>query len=251
MSLPLAEPWKAGARCDRAGLSPSNIPSIPENTTPGLRAYPRSQPNQIMPPKPSIIVFDLGKVLVDFDYSIAARRLGTASGMSLDQLQNYLSQSDLLVRYETGLISRAEFYSEVCQTTGYTGTIAEFGMHFANIFTEIPTMIELHSALRSRGFPTYIFSNTNDLAVADIRAKFPFFSQFDGYIFSYEVRAMKPAPRIYEALELLAGKRGSDLLYIDDRRENIAAGAARGWQTILQETPSKTLAAVQELGLLT
>ena len=48
----------------------------------------------------------------------------------------------------------------------------------------------------------------------------------------------------------MAGKRGSDLLYIDDRAENIAAGAARGWQTILQETPEKTLVAVNQLGLL-
>jgi FMN phosphatase YigB (HAD superfamily) len=40
------------------------------------------------------------------------------------------------------------------------------------------------------------------------------------------------------------------LLYIDDRLENVAAGAARGWQTVLHETPEKTRAAVAKLGLL-
>ena len=61
---------------------------------------------------------------------------------------------------------------------------------------------------------------------------------------------MKPDAKIYEAMERMAGRRGSDRLYIDDRPENIAAGAKRGWQTILQESPEKTLAAIQQLGLL-
>ena len=200
--------------------------------------------------KPSAIVFDLGKVLVDFDYSIAARRIGAGGKMSFAGIQKYLSESDLLIRYETGLITRPEFYAEVCATTGFAGTIEEFGAFFADIFTEIPAMIELHAALRRKGLPTYIFSNTNDLAVTHVRNNFPFFSNFDGYILSFEVRSMKPDAPIYEALERMTGKSGSELLYIDDRQENIEAGAKRGWQTILQETPEKTTAAIQKQGLL-
>ena len=201
-------------------------------------------------PQPSAIVFDLGKVLLDFDYTIAARRIGEDGMMSFDEIKKFLSQTDLLIRYETGLISRQEFFGEVCQTTSFCGTIEAFGECFTDIFTEIPAMIELHAALRHKGFPTYIFSNTNELQLSYIRQKFPFFANFDGYILSYEVRSMKPDAKIYEALERMAGKKGSDLLYIDDRAENIVAGDARGWQTILQETPEKTIVAVQKLGLL-
>ena len=61
---------------------------------------------------------------------------------------------------------------------------------------------------------------------------------------------MKPDAQLYEVVERLSGRRGADLLYLDDRPENIAAGAARGWQVILQETPEKSRAAVQKLGLL-
>ena len=49
----------------------------------------------------------------------------------------------------------------------------------------------------------------------------------------------------YEALEKLAGRHGADILYIDDRPENVAAGAARGWRTILHETPEKTKSAME------
>ena len=62
---------------------------------------------------------------------------------------------------------------------------------------------------------------------------------------------MKPDPKIYEALEALTGKRGAEILYLDDRPENVEAGAARGWQVILQTDPEKSRRAIEQLGLLT
>lgn len=107
-------------------------------------------------------------------------------------------------------------------------------------------MTELHAELRRRGFKTFIFSNTNDLAVEHIDRNFPFFRNFDGYIYSYEVGAMKPEAKIYESLEKLTGRRGSEIIYLDDRSENVAAGAERGWRAILHEAPDKSCAAVKK-----
>lgn len=199
---------------------------------------------------PSIVVFDLGKVLVDFDYSIAGRRIAVQSDMSPAAVQQYLDHSPLLYRYETGLMTRPEFFEEVRRTTGFRGSLTEFGVFFADIFSEMPRMIAMHAELRHRGIPTYIFSNTNDLAIEHIRRNFPFFANFDGYILSYEVGSMKPDARIYEALEAMTGKRGAEILYLDDRPENVNAGAARGWQVILQTDPAKSRAAIEQLGLL-
>ncbi len=79
---------------------------------------------------------------------------------------------------------------------------------------------------------------------------FPFFQNFDGYIYSYEVGAMKPDAKIYESLEKLAGRRGAEIIYLDDRPENVAGGAARGWRAILHETPEKSRAALENFKLL-
>lgn len=200
--------------------------------------------------KPSIVVFDLGKVLLDFDYSIAGRRIAAQAQLPAAEVQQFLNQSPLLHRYETGLMTRPEVFEEVRQATGFSGNLAEFGGFFADIFTEMPEMTALHAALRRKGIPTYIFSNTNDLAMEHIRRNFPFFASFDGYILSYEVGSMKPDARIYEALEAMTGKRGAEILYLDDRPENVDAGAARGWQVILQTDPAKSRAAIEQLGLL-
>ncbi len=200
--------------------------------------------------KPYIVVFDLGKVLVDFDYSIAARRIASRSRKSLAEVQVLIEQSRFVIDYEIGRVTRQIFYERVREANGFSGTLEEFGGFFADIFTEIPPMIELQARVRQRGIPTYIFSNTNDLAIEHVRRNFRFFTNFDGYIYSYEVGTMKPDPAIYEALENLAGRRGADIVYLDDRPENVAGGAARGWRAILHTTPEKTRTAMEKMGLL-
>jgi FMN phosphatase YigB (HAD superfamily) len=201
-------------------------------------------------PKPRAIVFDLGKVLLDFDYNIAARRIAARCTVSSDDINRFIAQSPLLFRYETGLMTKAQFYQEVCAHTGFADDIEIFSGFFGDIFFPIEPMIALQANLRQEGYPTYIFSNTNDLAIWHIRRNFPFFANFDGYIYSYEHGAMKPDAKLYEVVERQCGFRGADILYLDDRPENIEAGAARGWQVILQESPEKTIAAIDKLGLL-
>lgn len=197
-----------------------------------------------------VFIFDLGKVLVDFDYSIAARKVAARSRKAPADLHAFLGSSPLLGEYETGRFTREEFHDAVCKAIECEAGLEEFGNYFADIFTEIPDMIRLHREVRENGFKTYIFSNTNDLAVEHISRNFPFFSQFDGHILSYEIGGMKPQPEIYTAMEKMSGKRGADLIYIDDRLENIEAGAARGWRAILHETPEKTRRALTTMGVI-
>lgn len=187
-----------------------------------------------------VIIFDLGKVLVDFDYSIAARKIAARSAKSPRDLHAFLGSSPLLVEYECGRLTRGQLFDAIRHAVGFRGDLEEFGSYFADIFTEMPETIALHAELRQRGFKNYIFSNTNDLAVEHIRRNFPFFKNFDGYIFSYEVGSMKPQPKIYEAMEAMTGRRGADLIYLDDRLENIETGVARGWRAILHESAEKT-----------
>src|SRR5829696_5015969 len=167
------------------------------------------------------VIFDLGKVLVDFDYSIAAKKIAAKGNRSLEDVQKLIDHSPLLFQYETGVINKAEFHREVCKLTGYSGSLEEFAPAFSDIFSAIEPMIALHAELRGRGIPTFILSNTNDMAAGHIRDAFPFFSNFDGYIFSYEQGVMKPDMRIYEIAEKITGRRGEQIVYIDDRLENV------------------------------
>ena len=199
---------------------------------------------------PRAVIFDLGKVLVDFDYSIAARRIAARGQMTLLEIAAYINQSSLFVEYESGRVTTQQFFDEIRKATGFRGDLAEFSNCFADIFTAIEPMIRLQATLQQRGMSAYAFSNTNELAAEHIRRSFPFYSKFDGCILSFEHGAMKPDARLYEVVERQSGRREAEILYLDDRPENIAAGAARGWQVILHESPEKSRAAIQKLGLL-
>ena len=199
---------------------------------------------------PEAVVFDLGKVLLDFDYEIAVRRLAARCDRTVDALHDLINQSPLLYRYETGLLTTREFYASVKSAAGFRGDESEFRAIFGEIFTPIEPMIALHERLQAQGIPTFIFSNTNELAIDHIRRQYPFFSRFEGHVLSYEHGAMKPDTKLYEVVEDRSGRRGAELLYVDDRPENIATGMARQWRTILHQTPEQTLVELQESELL-
>src|ERR1700744_95675 len=155
----------------------------------------------------SVIVFDLGKVLVDFDYSIAARRIVPMCATPSDPEKFFSDHAALLTSYELGMLSTVEFFNQIKAVSGFSGTQPEFSAFFADIFTPIQPMIDMFGELKKTDLALYIFSNTNDLAIEHIRTRYPFFSDFDGYVLSYEHRAMKPAAKLYEVVERAAGRR--------------------------------------------
>jgi haloacid dehalogenase superfamily, subfamily IA, variant 3 with third motif having DD or ED len=201
-------------------------------------------------PVPKVVVFDLGKVLLDFDYGITVRGILAYCRISEGDLQELINQSPLLFQYETGSLSTEQFFAEVQTAAGFRGNLTQFSDLFGDIFEPIQPMIQLHAELRSRGVPTFIFSNTNELAIRHIRQRYSFFQQFDGYILSYEHGAMKPDPKLYEVVERVSRRKGAEILYLDDRPENIEEGTARRWQSVLHRSPDLSRTAVERTGVL-
>lgn len=189
-----------------------------------------------------LFVFDLGKVLLDFDYDIAVRRISAETSIPPETLRRFLGATPLLLAYEEGLMSTREFFSRFQAGTGYPGEMERFRLLFSDIFTPLVPMIDLHERCRMAGHDTYIFSNTNELAIGHIRAQFPFFAAFTGYILSYECRSMKPAPGMYDTLEALSGVRGGRMVYFDDRPENVETALQRGWNATVHDTPGDSIA---------
>ena len=62
--------------------------------------------------RPRVVVFDLGKVLVDFVYSIAVQRFADRSEAGLERVQDLVS-SPIQFDYESGLITTDEFFAAV------------------------------------------------------------------------------------------------------------------------------------------
>lgn len=197
--------------------------------------------------KVKAVIFDLGKVLVDFDYGIAARKLAENSKLSADEIRSCVDQSPLLFHYESAGMTTQEFFDAVRQRIGFRSDFETFAAAFADIFSEIPEMTRLNAELRERGLPTFVLSNTNEIAIRHVRRNFPFFANFTDYIFSFEQGVLKPHERIYEIAEERCGCRAAEILFLDDRPENVEAAERRGWRTICHRTPQESTQAVRAL----
>jgi len=197
---------------------------------------------------PRAVVFDLGKVLLDFDYGKVVQRLAATGRGNLEQVRSLLLESSLLQRYELGELDSAQFYRELQSALDLNLDYGAFRAAFGDIFSPIPEMIAAQANLRAHGVPTLILSNTNEIAVTHIRERYPFFHQFDGWVLSHEVGAMKPDTPIYQVLEALAHRTGSELFYLDDVPANVAAARARGWQAIVHTSPQASLAQLRDAG---
>jgi glucose-1-phosphatase len=199
---------------------------------------------------PPIIVFDLGKVLLDFDYRIAAANLAPYASTSAQEIVGLLLDTPLLHRYERGEFSTAQFFDALREEAGFKAGFDTFALHFTNIFTPVPSMIEMHSRIRARGFTTVLLSNTNELQFHHIQKRYPFVADFNHHVLSFEHRAMKPEVALYRAVESTTGHAGSELIFLDDRGDNIEAARNLGWQAFVHESPERTAQHFHELGLL-
>ena len=197
-----------------------------------------------------VVAFDIGKVLLDFDYGIFVNRMAPRTNMDEPALNAYLNQSPLLAKYESGRLTSSEFTKVVQQETGFEGLENEFAAIFEEIFTPIPDVIEMHREITEGGMATYTFSNINEMAVRHMSRAYDFWPRFDGHVLSHKVKALKPEAKMYEFLEQTTGCRGGEIAYVDDLPENIEVGRKRGWNVIQQCTPEETRFALEELGVL-
>lgn len=114
----------------------------------------------------------------------------------------------------------------------------------------IPHSVRLLRALKAKGVPVFVLSNFGAENFPVSQAQFPFLTEFDRFYVSGRMRMRKPDQAIYAAVEADCGVPPQDLLFADDRDENIDAARARGWQTHLFTSPEGWADCLVTAGLL-
>ena len=172
-------------------------------------------------------LFDIGNVLVRFDFSRAVRAVAALSDVA-DEADALHRMDAVKLGYEDGQISRADFLHEAFRILGYRGTEAQFIAAWQGIFTENEPMTSLVRALRGK-FPLFLLSNTNDMHVEGLFRDFPVFAHFTGATYSHEAKASKPHRPIYEIACRTHGLDPRTTFFIDDLAANIATAREIGF----------------------
>ncbi|MCZ4352608.1 HAD family phosphatase [Roseovarius aestuarii] len=178
------------------------------------------------------VIFDIGNVLIEwqpetyFDSVIGA-----------DARRSMFDAVDLhamMDRIDAG----SDFASEVARTAAAYPDWQQEILHFRDHWSDmarpaIPHSVRLLAALKTRGVPVFALSNFGAQNFPISAAAFPFLGTFDRTYVSGRMGMKKPDPAIYAAVEADCGLSPDTLLFTDDRTENIATAAERGWQVHL------------------
>ena len=178
------------------------------------------------------ILFDLGNVIVPFDFKRAYAKLGPLCSCPVTEISARLRSTDLVRRFETGRIASEPFVGELSTLLGLKTTYSEFCDLWTSVFFEDTLVSEsLIVGLRGR-HRLLILSNTNPIHFSMLKARYPVFRHFDDFVLSYQVGALKPEPEIYQEAIQRAGCRPDECFFTDDIAVNVEAARNHGMDAV-------------------
>jgi FMN phosphatase YigB (HAD superfamily) len=192
------------------------------------------------------ILYDLGRVLLAFDYAPIYAKLSELSGMPVAKFKPFIDIN--YVDFASGRMTPEEWHTFVCEHMGIEVSFDEFRAFWADIFWPIEEMWDSAHKLHEK-YPQYLLSNTDPIHVPWCLSRWPLEEIVDGMILSYEIEAYKPDFRIYERGLAKFGLKAADCVFIDDMPENIAAAKACGLAGIVCESPEQVLRDLAKLGI--
>lgn len=172
------------------------------------------------------LLFDIGNVLVTFDFSRSAARMAERSPLSQQQIFDMIAP--LKVPFESGQMPAEEFIFRSMDAIDFQGTKEEFRHMWCDIFA-LNEPMALTLATLPRKLPAYLLSNTNAPHLEWLLDQFSIFKHFDGGIYSHEAKTMKPEPGMYEQALAKFDLDPAQTFYVDDLIANIETGRRLGF----------------------
>jgi putative hydrolase of the HAD superfamily len=183
---------------------------------------------------PEFFYFDMGNVLLSFDYDVAAEKMSQVCGVPPAKCREIGYGVELLTAFETGHISREQFHARFSELTGSNSDCDALLAARCDMFHIMVPTIRILTQLKGVRRRTGLLSNTSIDHFEFCYDRFGAIRHlFDVYVVSYEARSMKPDREIYEVAIEKAGVPAEKIFYTDDREENVVAAKKLGIDAVL------------------
>lgn len=205
-------------------------------------------------PRPSVLIFDLGKVLVDYEEIYLVEELMKRCDASPGELAKYFTQEGSFFELERGRISEEVFFPMMKSSLGYVYDAGELQADFCRFmkFALMRDSLDLLQEMRNgHGGDTdfWLLSNLCSPHYKCIRAHMPgIFASFRRVFVSCEMGSRKPEEEIYMRALDEGGVKAEDCLFTDDRRENCDAAERLGMRAVLFEGAEKLRISLRSFG---
>ena len=176
------------------------------------------------------IIFDLGNVLIDFDHTIAAKRISGFTDKIPQEIFNLFFDSNLTSLFEEGRILPLEFFSKVKEMLNLKLDYAEFLPIWNEIFflTKKNQAVYYLAKTLKNNYRMALLSNINILHLDYLKKNFSIFDAFHYIITSFELGFRKPHPSIYQKTLDILEVPPYNVFYTDDRAELIETACRLG-----------------------
>ena len=125
------------------------------------------------------ILFELGKVLIDFNFETGVQALHACCSISRDQLDDVLWDEKWIRRYERGEISTREFHNYLREKASLKMELPEFCQTWGSVFLPGLLVSEDLIAALGRKYRLILVSNTNEAHIEFVRQKYRILDYFD------------------------------------------------------------------------
>ena len=188
-----------------------------------------------MPEPIHAVLFDYGLVLSGPPNPAAWQRMHATLALAPDDFHReyWLRRHD----YDRGDLSGETYWRAIAAEAGVydlpTETLRVLVDADTDLWTDLnEPMLAWAQHLQQRGIRTGILSNIGDEMQAGIERKLPWVDQFHHRTWSHALGIAKPEPAIYAHAAQGLDTPPQQILFIDDRIDNIAAARESGMQAI-------------------
>lgn len=202
--------------------------------------------------RPSMVVFDLGGVLVRIcrSWKEACNAAGEPYHEGITDPAAMARRKALVRQYEIGAMTCDEFFAAVADSTEGLYTAEQVRrVHNAWLLGEYPRVAELVPVLHRAGLATGVLSNTNHAhwrAMTDLAsASYPALASVQHPHASHLLGHAKPSVDIYRVFAQRVGFSATGLLFFDDLPDNVAAAREAGWDAVLIDHAGDTAAQIR------
>jgi putative hydrolase of the HAD superfamily len=197
------------------------------------------------------VLFDYGMVLSGPPDPSAWARMRTITGLNEEQLhRGYWTHRHA---YDRGDLTGESFWNQAAAPTHailtpdqLTALIAADVDYWSTINSP---MLAWARKLQHAGISTGILSNMPGPMETGLRARYRWIDDFTHNTWSYALNLAKPEPVIYLSAAQGLHTPPANILFLDDKAENIAAAVAVGMQAILYTTYQAFEQEMQHRGL--
>ncbi len=179
-----------------------------------------------------VIVFDLGNVLIPFDYKRLVKSMNKIDdGLGDRFAKKYYDNYHVHRQYETWELSNNDFIKILIEWSENKIPEEKIKFIYADLFVENKEVTALLPKLKEN-YKLVLLSNTNFIHQKYGWEKYDFLKYFNKLILSHEVGAIKPDEKIYRAVEAFTNEPSESHIFIDDIVEYIEGAKKCGWDGI-------------------